>query len=118
MYYEERTFDIGDLQIGAEQRPTFKLPGDFGTALSFVATVSNDGCAKSGYGRFIWMSFQTSVDGEHWLSIHAPGLPSFFVGESGVAASTRQHGPFGNRLALKFGCKYSNELNDSWTAGK
>jgi hypothetical protein len=120
MHYEERTFDIGDVQVGTglENRATVPIPGEFGTVLSFVATLSNGGSESADprwdAPKWLWWSFETSVDGEHWLVIHAPGVTSsFLVGLANGAASTRQHGPFGNRLRLKIGGKRGYTVDDT-----
>lgn len=119
MYYEERAFDVGDVQIGAglDNRPAIQVPGEFGTALSFVATVSNDGWESA--GEYLWCSFHTSVDGHNWIAINAPGQSAYAAAQAGRSASMRQHGPFGDRLALKVGFKKRNTLDDyEWLPGK
>ncbi len=119
VHYEEQTFNIGEVQIGRgiDNRVILTIPGQFGTALSFVATLSNGG-RQSG-GSWLWWSFHTSVDGLNWLSISSPGGTPFIAVQSKGAGSTRQHGPFGNRLALKIGCKESNRADDtSWLPGE
>ncbi len=124
MNYEERTFDIGDVQIkaGLDNRAIIVIPGEFGTALSFVATFSNAGLKSEGpefnEPRWLWWWFVTSVDGEHWLPIQPLGVRGQFVSMANATASTRLHGPFGNRLALQIGCKSSNSLDDkTWLPG-
>jgi hypothetical protein len=118
MHYDEQTFNIGSVQIkaGIDSRLILVVPAEFGTALSFVATLSNGG-RESG-GQWLWWSFHTSVDGLNWSAINAPGATSFLIAQTKGAATTRQHGPFGNRIAVKLGCKNSNSLNDDvWLHG-
>lgn len=117
MHYDERTFNIGDVQIksGIDNRLIRVVPAEFGTAMSFVATLTNGG-RQSG-GQWLWWSFQTSVDGANWSAINAPGATSFMIAQSKGAATTRQHGPFGNRVAVKIGCKDSNSYDDAWLPG-
>ena len=125
MRYEERTFDIGDVQMGGVQKDLLTivpLPGAFGTALSFVAMLSNSGC-EPGPGRdapqWLWWTFLTSVDGENWLGVQPPGVTSFLVLQANTAAGARLHGPFGNHLALKIGGKRGHMLDDiDWLPGK
>ena len=117
--YEEQTFNIGEIEVGRgiDNRATLTIPGQFGTALSFVATLSNGG-RQSG-AAWLWWSFHTSVDGLNWLSINSPGATSYLAVQSKGAGTTRQYGPFGNRLALKIGCKESNRADDtSWLPGQ
>ncbi len=125
MYYEERTFDIGDIQIaaGVANRAIIVIPGEFGTALSFVATFSNAGAwhegPESSEPKWLWWWFVTSVDGQNWLPMEPPGIKGHFVSMANTAASTRLHGPFGSRLALQIGCKASNSVDDRlWLPGK
>lgn len=119
MHYEEQSFNIGSVQIsaGIDNREILQIPGDFGTAVSFVATLSAGRCKS--VGQWLWWSFHTSVDGLNWCAINAPGATSFLVAQAYGAASTRQHGPFGSRVALKIGCKGTNSIDDkSWLSAE
>lgn len=120
MRYEEQFLNIGNISIGVgpENRVDFAIPGNFGTALSFVATLTNAG-AELGSPEFLWVAILTSVDGEHWLSASTPGTTGFHLARANGMITTRQHGPFGKHLALRIGNKITTSTDDhNWLPGK
>src|SRR6185312_15817734 len=69
--YEEITVDypyfpadepVSQSRSSDLELPIFEVPGQFGTALSLVATVTV-GARTDGEAAFLWLAFLTSVDG-------------------------------------------------------
>jgi hypothetical protein len=120
MRYEEQFLNIGNISIGGgpENRVDFAIPGNFGTALSFVATITNAG-AESGSPEWLWVAILTSVDGEHWLPVSTPVSSGFYLAQANGLINMRLHGPFGKHLALRIGNKLTPSSQDqNWLPGK
>jgi hypothetical protein len=108
--YVEQEVDFGDVQIDVGDAPSrLQLPGEFGTALSIVATFSvGDEIDPTPDRRWLWWWFVTSVDGKTWATISSPGITSVSAMQENKATTLRINGPFANRLALGIACRGTN----------
>ena len=114
MQYEETTHVIGEVSIDEQAGDgliaTVPLPGAFGTAVSLVATVSAGSSDPA--DAFLWFWLSTSLGGERWVGVASPGDTGERLIRPGGWASLRLHGPFADRLAVRFATRASNRQDD------
>jgi hypothetical protein len=118
MKYAEETHEIGDLRFrgtGQDVINLIELEGDYGTAVSLVATLEVGSAPVA--SRYLWAWLVTGMDGNAWVPLDVPGAGPYMLFQSGDAGGGRFHGPFGNKLALRAGVKNTNQLNDQFQDG-
>ena len=118
MDYSKVTSDLGDL-VSTEDAPgqveTCPLPGEFGGALSLVAALSIR--ALSGGGPIFWWWLATGFGDGWWHSLASPGTNGIQIMTKPGTTGTRLHGPFADRLAIRYCFKGSSSENATIVQG-
>jgi hypothetical protein len=118
MNYSQVTLDLGDL-VSTEDAPgqveTCPLLGEFGCALSLVAALSIR--ALSSGGPIFWWWLATGFGDGWWHSIASPGTNGIQVMTKPGTTGTRIHGPFADRLAIRYCFKSSSYENSTIAQG-
>ena len=112
MEYSKVTLDLGNLVVEEGefgQVETCLLPGEYGCALSLVATLSFRGLDRS--GPYFWWWLATGFGDGWWHSISPPGTSGVQIMTKQGTAGIRAHGPFADRLAIRYCFKDSNYEN-------
>jgi len=108
MDYSKVTLDLGDLSTedASGQIETCPLPGEFGCSLSLVAALSIRALSRG--GPYFWWWLATGFDDGWWHPIRPPGTTGVQIMTKPGTTGVRVHGPFADRLAIKYCFKASN----------
>jgi len=116
MTYSKVALDLGDLHVKpgtTNATGTYRLPGDFGCALSLVVSLNLQGIQAG--GSCFWWWLLTGFDDGYWhfLSPDSGGSRGTRTGRGGI----RMQGPFADCLALGYGFKYGTDAQSPFEPG-
>jgi len=118
MEYSKVALDLGDLVSSEDesgQVETCSLPGEYGSALSLVAALSFRGLDRS--GPYFWWWLATGFGDGWWHKLAAPGTSGIQIMTKHGTSGFRVHGPFADRLAIRYCFKDSGYENAKLVPG-